>query len=159
MALIDDFQRQIDARLSELQPAFAEYTALQQLREAIKSLDPEAAAAHVSLFPFPVAAGNGANGAAAEPPAPRPARATEGAGTARRRRTRAAQEAPQGPTVEEQNAAYADAAIELVGQEPGLTAGQLAERMGVPASVLFRLLPTLQREGRLRKQGKGYRPA
>jgi ribosomal protein S25 len=157
LALIDDLQRQIDARLAELQPAFAEYTALQQLREAIKSLDPEAAAAHVSLFPFPVAGGAAANG---QPePAPRPARSTDGASSARRRRARAAQEPQQGPTVEEQNAAYADAAIELVGQEPGLTAGQLAERMGVPASVLFRLLPTLQREGRLRKQGKGYRPA
>jgi ribosomal protein S25 len=158
LALIDDFQRQIDARLAELQPAFAEYTALQQLREAINSLDPEAAAAHVSLFPFPVATGAAPNGQP-EAPAPRPARTSDGASTARRRRARAAQEPQQGPTVEEQNAAYADAAIELVGQEPGLTAGQLAERMGVPASVLFRLLPTLQREGRLRKQGKGYRPA
>jgi ribosomal protein S25 len=155
LALIDDFQRQIDARLAELQPAFAEYTALQQLREAIKSLDPEAAAAHVSLFAFPVG-GQPADGQAE---APRPARTNDGTSSARRRRARAAQEPQQGPTVEEQNAAYADAAIEHVAKEPGLTAGQLAERMGVPASVLFRLLPTLQREGRLRKQGKGYRPA
>lgn len=158
MALIDDFQRQIDARLSELQPAFAEYTALQQLREAIKSLDPEAAAAHVSMFPFPVA-GAALPGAEPDGGASRPARTPGATSSARRRRARAAQEPQQGPSVEEQNAAYADAAIELVGQEPGLTAGELAERMGVPASVLFRLLPTLQREGRLRKQGKGYRPA
>ena len=59
MSLIDDFQRQIDARLSELQPAFAEYTALQQLRGAIANLDPDAAAAHVSLFPFPVGGADG----------------------------------------------------------------------------------------------------
>jgi predicted Rossmann fold nucleotide-binding protein DprA/Smf involved in DNA uptake len=149
LALIDDFQQQIDARLSELQPAFAEYTALQQLREAIKSLDPEAAAAHVSLFPFPaVAGGDGAtqNGPSADGDSP-----------ARRRRARAAA-ALQGPTPEEQTTAHTEAAIQLIAQEPGLTANQLAERMGVPASVLFRLLPTLQREGRVRKQGKGYRP-
>jgi hypothetical protein len=31
--------------------------------------------------------------------------------------------------------------------------------MDVPVNVLFRLLPQLQREGRIRKQGKGYLPA
>jgi ribosomal protein S25 len=152
LALIDDFQQQIDARLSELQPAFAEYTALQQLREAIKSLDPEAAAAHVSMFALPVAGAPTVDGAGPRTPA------ADGGSPARRRRARAAQ-AVQGPSVEDETAAHTEAAIQLVAQEPGLTANQLAERMGVPASVLFRLLPTLQREGRLRKQGKGYRPA
>ncbi|MGX6449813.1 helix-turn-helix domain-containing protein, partial [Patulibacter sp. S7RM1-6] len=66
---------------------------------------------------------------------------------------------PLRPSVEEESSAHEGRAIETVAAEPGLTAVQLAERMDVPASVLFRLLPALQREGRLRKQGKGYFPA
>lgn len=166
MALLDDFQQQIDRRLDELRPAFTEYTSLQQLRSAIANLDPEAAAAQVRQFPYPVGPGVGGNGdtAANGTPAtnlsPNPveaAAADRPSNPPRRRKPARAKEA-SGPVPPDMAVQYEQAALELVASKPGLTAVQLAERMDVPASVLFRLLPTLQRDGRIRKQGKGYLP-
>ncbi len=53
----------------------------------------------------------------------------------------------------------AEAAFAAIAATPGMTAAQLAAALDVPVSDLFRLLPQLQRDGRIRKQGKGYLPA
>jgi hypothetical protein len=51
-------------------------------------------------------------------------------------------------------------AIEAVTKEPGLTAGEIAERMGINQNYLYRVLPALEQEGKLEKRGRGwYLPA
>lgn len=155
MDLIDDFQKRIDERMAEIQPLVQEYHALQQLRSAITSLDPEAVAAHVSAFPLPGGAGdlldgNGFGEAGGRPRGKRQARSAAGKRVGRAPTRREPEPDPE-PSED-----YERAALELIATEPGLTASQMAEQLNVPVSTLFRLLPPLQRSGRIRKQGKGF---
>ncbi|MDQ6751128.1 MAG: hypothetical protein M3Z33_10290 [Actinomycetota bacterium] len=39
---------------------------------------------------------------------------------------------------------------------PGVTIPELAERMGINATYLYRVLPTLQKEKKITKRGKGW---
>lgn len=50
-------------------------------------------------------------------------------------------------------------AHELVSARPGITIPELADAMGIQANYLYRVMPTLQGEGKIRKEGKGWHPA
>jgi hypothetical protein len=50
----------------------------------------------------------------------------------------------------------ADEALKLVKAAPGITVAELAEKMKIGPTYLYRLLPALEREGKVRKDGKGY---
>jgi hypothetical protein len=52
--------------------------------------------------------------------------------------------------------ARSDQARTLIGEQPGVTVAELAKKMGIGTTYLYRLLPRLEREGVLRKQGQGY---
>jgi hypothetical protein len=52
----------------------------------------------------------------------------------------------------------AQQAQELVGAQPGITIPELADTMGIQANYLYRVMPTLQAEGKIRKEGKGWHP-
>lgn len=57
------------------------------------------------------------------------------------------------------HSARADEAQQLIHAEPGISVRDLAERMGIGPTYLYRLLPQLERDGKLRKEGRGYYPA
>ena len=50
-------------------------------------------------------------------------------------------------------------AMELVSANPGITISELANKMGIKANYLYRVMPTLQKEGKVRKRGRGWHPA
>ncbi|MBA3509390.1 MAG: hypothetical protein H0T19_04795, partial [Thermoleophilaceae bacterium] len=50
-------------------------------------------------------------------------------------------------------------AQEIVTARPGITIPELAEAMGIQANYLYRVMPTLQGEGKVNKRGKGWHPA
>jgi sugar-specific transcriptional regulator TrmB len=50
-------------------------------------------------------------------------------------------------------------ALELVKANPGVTISELADQMGIKANYLYRVLPTLQSEGKVKKDGRGWKPA
>ena len=50
-------------------------------------------------------------------------------------------------------------AQEIVSARPGITIPELAEAMGIQANYLYRVMPTLQSEGKVEKKGKGWHPA
>jgi MarR family len=52
----------------------------------------------------------------------------------------------------------AQEALKLVHRHPGITIGELAKRMKIKANYLYRLLPQLQKEGKVEKRDKGYHP-
>ena len=52
----------------------------------------------------------------------------------------------------------AEEALRLVHLHPGITIGELAKRMKIQANYLYRLLPQLQKEGKVEKRDKGYHP-
>jgi hypothetical protein len=77
------------------------------------------------------------------------ARRTRASGT-RRRRGRGR---PRG------SGTRAKEALELVRTRPGITISEMADSMGIKANYLYRVLPTLEAEGQVKKDGRGWHPA
>jgi hypothetical protein len=69
-------------------------------------------------------------------------------GTARRGR-------PRGRGGENTRAAQT---VELVRAQPGITIPELADHMGIKPNYLYRVLPQLADEGKVRREGKGWHP-
>lgn len=53
----------------------------------------------------------------------------------------------------------ANEALELVRQNPGITIPDVAKAMKIQPNYLYRVLPSLAKEGKIKKQGKGWHPA
>lgn len=67
-------------------------------------------------------------------------------GTARKRRGR------RGGT-------RADQAVKLIEQQPGISASDVAKTMKIKPNYLYRVLGDLEKEGRVKKDGRNYFPA
>ena len=53
----------------------------------------------------------------------------------------------------------ADQAVRIITQNPGITVSELGKKMKLNApNYLYRVLPDLQKEGRIKRKGKGYHP-
>jgi hypothetical protein len=51
----------------------------------------------------------------------------------------------------------ADQAVRIIKQNPGITVSELGKKMKLNApNYLYRVLPDLQKEGRIKRKGKGY---
>ena len=53
----------------------------------------------------------------------------------------------------------AQQAIGLIAAHPGMTVPEMAKAMGIGSNYLYRVLPQLEKDGKVTKQGKGYHPA
>ncbi len=49
-------------------------------------------------------------------------------------------------------------ALSFVKGQPGITIPELASKMGIKQNYLYRVLPGLEQEGKVRKQGRGWLP-
>jgi hypothetical protein len=53
----------------------------------------------------------------------------------------------------------ADQAVRIIKQNPGIGVSELGRKMKLNhPNYLYRVLPDLQKEGRIRRKGKGYHP-
>ena len=125
---LDEKKREISERLKELKPLVEEY---QRLEAAAAALDGVSATG-----------GSATGGSAAA--RPRAARRATG-GTRRRGR-------PRG------SGTRARQALELVRSRPGITIPEMAGEMGIKQNYLYRVLPGLQKDGLVRKDGRGWHP-
>lgn len=50
-------------------------------------------------------------------------------------------------------------ALQLVTHQPGITIPEMAKVMGIHQNYLYRVLPGLQADGKVRKEGRGWHPA
>jgi hypothetical protein len=123
----------LDAKVREIEERLQE---LRPLLEEFHRL--EAAAAALD--------GVGSGGAAA---AARRRTAPASNGTGRRGR-------PRGGRGDNTRAAQT---VELVRTQPGITIPELASHMGIKPNYLYRVLPQLADEGKVRREGKGWHPA
>lgn len=128
---LDEKRLEIDARLKELRPLVEEYERLEAAAAALVGIT----ASSPSTSP-PLRAQAQAN----------PKRKSVGAST-RGRRGR-----PQG------SGKRAEQALALVTAQPGITIPEIAERMGIKHNYLYRVLPGLAIEGRVKKDGRGWHP-
>jgi CRP-like cAMP-binding protein len=87
---------------------------------------------------------------------------TETAPAPRRGRRRSASSAPSsGPRRRGRprgSGTRSKQALELVRTRPGITIPEIAEAMGIQQNYLYRVLPALQKDGLVRKEGRGWHP-
>ena len=126
---LDEKKREIDARLKELRPLVDEFHRLEA-----------AAAALAGVGGAPSAAAPARRGR-------RQAAPSGAASTTPRRRGR-----PRGSGTRSKQA------LELVRTRPGITIPEIAETMGIQQNYLYRVLPALQKDGLVRKEGRGWHP-
>jgi CRP-like cAMP-binding protein len=127
---LDEKKREIDARLKELRPLVEEFHRLEAAAAALDGVSGGASR------PAAAPARRGRRKAAAAAPA-----------TGARRRGR-----PRGSGTRSKQA------LELVRTRPGITIPEIAEAMGIQQNYLYRVLPSLQKDGLVRKEGRGWHP-
>ena len=49
-------------------------------------------------------------------------------------------------------------ALALVTGQPGITIPEMAQKMGIQQNYLYRVLPGLEQDGQVRKEGRGWYP-
>jgi hypothetical protein len=126
---LDEKKREIEARLKELRPLVDEF---HRLEAAAAALD------GVGSAPGAAAPASRGSRRPASPAAP-------SAGPRRRGR-------PRGSGTRSKQA------LELVRTRPGITIPEIAEAMGIQQNYLYRVLPALQKDGLVRKDGRGWKP-
>ena len=87
--------------------------------------------------------GSGSSGKASAPR--RSSRSGGGGGTGRRGR-------PKG------SGTRANEARDIVTSNPGITIPEMAQKMGIQQNYLYRVLPSLEQDGLVRKEGRGWFP-
>jgi hypothetical protein len=143
----------IAARLGDLRPAVEEYSRLQAASEALTSLD---ASTTRSTIIRPTSAGKTRSRSRqsvkteARPTGPdvtdraRPGRKTP---ATRRRRGR-----PKGWSTRPGEA------LAAIQAQPGITTAEISAKLRMKPNYLYRVLPILQKERRIRKKGRGWHP-
>jgi transposase-like protein len=75
-------------------------------------------------------------------------KASTGTGTAAPRRRR-----------KRRGGTRADQAVKLIQEQPGIGASEVAKAMKIKPNYLYRVLSDLEKEGRVKKDGRQYHPA
>jgi CRP-like cAMP-binding protein len=128
---LDEKRREMQERIKELRPLVDEY---RRLEAAIAALDGVGAQAGGS-------AGTSRRRAASS------SSSSSGGANGGGRRGR-----PRG------SGTRGKQALDLVRSSPGITIPEIAEQMGIQQNYLYRVLPALQKEGLIRKEGRGWHP-
>jgi hypothetical protein len=160
---LEQKQREITTRLSELRPTVDEYERLQGAAAALDSI-PASASRSSARRP---AAAHGAGRRRTKP--------GHAPGLGKRARARTSSSAPGGATGDgatqkparrktrgsrpKGGGRRSAEALSLIQGNPGITIPELARTMGIVSNYLYRLLPGLQAESKIRKDGRGWQPS
>jgi hypothetical protein len=125
--------KDIEARRRELAPLVEEYRQLEEAAAALQGVDGSSRPSRPAAAP-----------AASRPTRRR--RAAGSTGTGRRGR-------PRG------SGKRAQQALDLVAGQPGITIPELAKAMKIQPNYLYRVLPGLEKDGKVKKKDKGWYPA
>ncbi len=129
---LEEKRKEIDSRLRELRPLVDEFQRLEEASAALAG----------------VKAGGSSSGGS---------RSASGGARSRSRRRKSTGSGKRGrPRGSGKRAIQAH---ELVTARPGITIPELADEMKIQTNYLYRVMPTLQAEGKIRKEGKGWHPA
>ena len=141
--------KDIESRRRELEPLVEEYRQLEEAAAALQGVDGAssggAAPSRASTRTGSGRASAGRRGASTTRTSGR-RRRTSGSGTGRRGR-------PRG------SGKRAQQALDLVAGQPGITIPELAKAMKIQPNYLYRVLPSLEQDGKVKKKNKGWHPA
>jgi hypothetical protein len=157
---LDEKRQEITARLKELKPLVEEYERLAAAAAALDGVGGSATRA-VASAPAPKTTGRRGPGRP-KGSKTRTAKATPAATAATAEATPAAP-AKRGGTRRKAgrrkgSGTRAAQALSFVSAQPGITIPELAARMGIKQNYLYRVLPSLEEEGKVAKQGRGWHP-
>lgn len=136
---LEQKRSEIAERLRELEPLVEEFRQLEAAAAALAGVAPAKAK------PRRPAAAAAAARTGRPKAAERPQAASNGAAKRRGR--------PRG------SGARAQQALDLVGAQPGITIPEIAQAMGIKQNYLYRVLPTLEKEGKVVKKDRGWHAA
>lgn len=122
--------KDIDARRRELEPLVEEYRQLEEAAAALAGVDSRS--------------GGSSRGTA---------RRVRRGGSAAQRTGGSRRGRPRG------SGKRAQQALKLVQGQPGITIPELAKAMKIQPNYLYRVMPTLEQEGKVSRKGKGWFPA
>jgi hypothetical protein len=131
---LDEKRREMRERLKELRPLVDEYHRLEAAVQALEGV------------------GTGGSGAGSGAGAPAAPRRRSGGSSANANGNSGRRGRPRG------SGTRGKQALELVRSNPGITIPEIAERMGIQQNYLYRVLPALQKDGLVRKEGRGWHP-
>lgn len=143
---LEDQRRMIADRLNDLKPLVDEYARLEAAAAALASIPGSSSPARANGRKRPgrprgTAAPVARKATTRKPTRPKAttkARATRGAGRRRGRGKRAAE------------------TLGAVQQQPGITIPEIAAKIGIKQNYLYRVLPGLVKEKKVKKDGKGW---
>ena len=161
MSNVADFleqkQREITGRLAKLRPTVEEYERLQAAAAALGAIP----AAPDTTAPDTKGAGRRRRGRRRRSSKPASTQTTSGTRvttTVKAASKKAARRKARGGR-RESSARRSGEALALVQGQPGITIRELATKMGITSSYLYRVLPGLEKEGKIRKDGRGWQPS
>ncbi len=152
---LDEKRQEIAERLKELKPAVDEYSRLEAAAAALQGVGGSSATstATATATAAPRRRGPGRprgsvnrKAAAASPAAPKATRKKAGRPAGRRAGRRKG------------SGTRAAEALSFVQGQPGITIPELAAKMGIKQNYLYRVLPGLEQENKVAKQGRGWHP-
>jgi len=150
---LDQKRQEIAQRLKELKPAVDEYNRLEAAAAALQGVGGASASATATATPRRRGPGRprgsvNRKAAAAAPAAPaKPGRKKAGRPAGKRRAGR-----------RKGSGTRAAEALSFVQGQPGITIPELAAKMGIKQNYLYRVLPGLEQEKKVTKQGRGWHP-
>jgi hypothetical protein len=141
---LDEKRREISDRLKELKPLVDEYNRLETAASALAG----------------VGGSTASNGGATSTRRRKPGRPR---GSATRAKAATATKAARKPVKRRAgrrkgSGTRAAEALSFVQGQPGITIPELAAKMGIKQNYLYRVLPGLEQEKKVAKQGRGWHP-
>jgi len=146
---LDEKRQEIAERLKELKPLVDEYNRLEAAASALQGVGGTAAAA-TATAPRRRGPGRPRGSVSRKASAPAPAKAAPAKAPAKKAGRRAGRRKGSGTRAAE--------ALSFVQGQPGITIPELAAKMGIKQNYLYRVLPGLEQEGKVAKQGRGWHP-
>jgi hypothetical protein len=155
---LDEKRREINDRLAELKPLIDEYNRLQAAATALAGVRGSSGAAAAS------SAAPAATSARRGPGRPRGSKSRKTATRSRAARAATPAAAASKPATPRRagrkkgSGTRAAQALQFVTGQPGITIPELAAKMGIKQNYLYRVLPGLEQEKKIKKQGRGWHP-
>ena len=150
---LEEKRREIASRLRELKPAVDEYNRLESAASALAGVRGSASTASPTRRRRPGRPKGSVNRSKA---ATRTTRTTRTTKKPRRKPGRPPGKRRVGRR--KGSGTRAAQALSFVQGQPGITIPELAAKMGIKQNYLYRVLPGLQQEGKVAKQGRGWHP-
>jgi hypothetical protein len=148
---LDEKRKEIAERLKELKPAVDEYSRLEAAASALEGVGGTATAT-ATAAPRRRGPGRprGSVSRKSSPKSAAPAKATVKKAGRPAGKRRAGRRKGSGTRAAE--------ALSFVQGQPGITIPELAAKMGIKQNYLYRVLPGLEQESKVSKQGRGWHP-